>query len=172
MLAAFSFLMESHVGTASKFWTDDNMTALRKLVAEGLSADQIADRMGTTRNVVIGKVSRTPGLHLARSRKAAAKAKQRTGWQAIYSERKSASKPLPPSPIVDVRAEVKPSPFFVADILRLESNNCRWPVDRGYCGAPICREHESYCSHHARRSVRRVLIAVEGTAERQAERGE
>lgn len=150
----------------SAFWTDDNMTTLRKLVAEGLSADRIANRMGVTRNVIIGKISRTPGLCLARSPKAKVappKKRQRTGWQAIYSapgERKSASKPLPPSPIVDVRAEVRPSPFFVADILRLESNNCRWPVDRGYCGAPICREHKSYCAHHARRSVRRVLITV------------
>ena len=40
-------------------WTDDRVELLKKLWAEGLSASQIANRLGgVTRNAVIGKVHR------------------------------------------------------------------------------------------------------------------
>ena len=40
-------------------WTDDRVDLLKKLWAEGLSASQIAGRLGSvTRNAVIGKVHR------------------------------------------------------------------------------------------------------------------
>ena len=40
-------------------WTDDRVEVLKKLWAEGLSASQIAARLGgVTRNAVIGKVHR------------------------------------------------------------------------------------------------------------------
>ncbi|KAB2849212.1 MAG: GcrA cell cycle regulator, partial [Hyphomicrobiaceae bacterium] len=40
-------------------WTDDRVEVLKKLWAEGLSASQIASRLGSvTRNAVIGKVHR------------------------------------------------------------------------------------------------------------------
>ncbi|PIR86534.1 GcrA cell cycle regulator, partial [Candidatus Kaiserbacteria bacterium CG10_big_fil_rev_8_21_14_0_10_43_70] len=40
-------------------WTDERADMLKKLWAEGLSASQIANRLGSvTRNAVIGKVHR------------------------------------------------------------------------------------------------------------------
>ena len=40
-------------------WTDERVELLKKLWAEGLSASQIAGRLGSvTRNAVIGKVHR------------------------------------------------------------------------------------------------------------------
>ncbi|MCK5712484.1 MAG: GcrA cell cycle regulator, partial [Hyphomicrobiaceae bacterium] len=40
-------------------WTDDRVDLLKKLWAEGLSASQIAGRLGSvSRNAVIGKVHR------------------------------------------------------------------------------------------------------------------
>ena len=48
-------------------WTEERVELLRKLWAEGLSASQIAGRLGeVTRNAVIGKVHRL-GLALRSS---------------------------------------------------------------------------------------------------------
>jgi hypothetical protein len=47
---------------ATTFWTADKDKQLRKLEAAGLSAAQIADRLGTTRNAVIGRSVRLRGL--------------------------------------------------------------------------------------------------------------
>jgi hypothetical protein len=44
------------------FWTSEKDKQLRKLEAAGLSAAQIADRIGTTRNAVIGRSVRLRGL--------------------------------------------------------------------------------------------------------------
>src|SRR5512134_1496608 len=46
-------------GATSMAWTDERVELLKKLWAEGLSASQIASRLGgVTRNAVIGKVHR------------------------------------------------------------------------------------------------------------------
>jgi hypothetical protein len=44
------------------FWTAEKDKQLRRLEAAGLSAAQIADRLGTTRNAVIGRSVRLRGL--------------------------------------------------------------------------------------------------------------
>src|SRR5260370_33916253 len=44
------------------FWTAEKDKQLQRLEAAGLSAAQIADRIGTTRNAVIGRSARLRGL--------------------------------------------------------------------------------------------------------------
>ena len=44
------------------FWTAEKDRQLQRLEAAGLSAAQIADRLGTTRNAVIGRSVRVRGL--------------------------------------------------------------------------------------------------------------
>ena len=52
--------LESNLGGAKLSWTDERVELLKKLWTEGLSASQIAGRLGAgvTRNAVIGKVHR------------------------------------------------------------------------------------------------------------------
>ena len=47
---------------AATFWTAEKDKQLRRLEAAGLSAAQIGDRLGTTRNAVIGRSARLRGL--------------------------------------------------------------------------------------------------------------
>jgi hypothetical protein len=47
---------------AVTFWTAEKDKQLQRLAAAGLSAAQIADRIGTTRNAVIGRSVRLRGL--------------------------------------------------------------------------------------------------------------
>ena len=52
--------LDDNHGGAKLSWTDERVELLKKLWSEGLSASQIAGRlgMGVTRNAVIGKVHR------------------------------------------------------------------------------------------------------------------
>ncbi|HEY6254759.1 MAG TPA: GcrA family cell cycle regulator [Xanthobacteraceae bacterium] len=49
-------------GMAGSFWTPERDRRLQKLEAAGLSAEQMADRLGATRNAVIGRSVRLRGL--------------------------------------------------------------------------------------------------------------
>ncbi|MGI9481709.1 MAG: GcrA family cell cycle regulator [Hyphomicrobiales bacterium] len=150
-------------------WTDDRVEILKKLWAEGLSASQIANRLGgVTRNAVIGKVHRL-GLSGRATPSRAAKPKQRrtrepshpskatpsfhsAGSAALKAAIEEAAETLPeptPSPI---RAVELP-PGSRCDILQLSDRTCRWPIgDPGtdefcFCGATPKTGHP-YCEHH------------------------
>ena len=53
---------ETRVEMTVPFWTAEKDKQLQKLEAAGLSAAQIADRIGSTRNAVIGRSVRLRGL--------------------------------------------------------------------------------------------------------------
>ena len=52
-------------------WTDENVGVLKALWSEGRSAREIGDKLGMTRNAVIGKANRLGLTHKAASRSAA-----------------------------------------------------------------------------------------------------
>jgi GcrA cell cycle regulator len=125
-------------------WTDERVELLKKLWAEGLSAAQIANKMGgVTRNAVIGKVHR---LGLSGR---ATPAKPQRGCSAP-SERSSASA-APRAPRAEVQSVI-PEPEFTAPLIMedgdrstvatIKNNMCKWPVgdpakdDFHFCGQP------------------------------------
>jgi GcrA cell cycle regulator len=149
---------------------------LKQLWAEGLSASQIASRMGgVTRNAVIGKVHR---LNLSgrapqpRNNVPRAPRKPRepshpgrgTGLPSLPTAGNSALKPM-------MRAEIQPRPVATpapepvrlvelpkggrVTILHLSDKTCKWPIgdpgndDFCFCGHGP-REGSPYCEYHAR----------------------
>lgn len=175
-------------------WNDERVDLLKKLWSEGLSASQIAGRLGSvTRNAVIGKVHRL-GLsgrattsrmksHRPRQRVIAVKrlAKPRfantgnTALQRIYQA--DAEPYVPPAEeLVIPMAERK-------SIQTLLENHCRWPIgdpqeaDFHFCGKGKVTGLP-YCEFHARRAfqppqmrrggmspVRREIVAPTEPAE-------
>ena len=158
-------------------WTDERVELLKKLWAEGLSAAQIANKMGgVTRNAVIGKVHR---LGLSGR---ATPAKPQRGC-APKVERKETSGTKAPRPETK---PVIPEPEFVAPLVldtgdrttvsTIKNNMCKWPIgdpatdDFHFCGQSTV-SGKSYCAYHAhmafqppqrrepRREPRRVLAA-------------
>jgi GcrA cell cycle regulator len=150
-------------------WTDERVELLKKLWGEGLSASQIAGRIGgVTRNAVIGKVHRL-GLsgrattsrmktHRPRPRMANAKriaAKPRYGQignpalRALYQPEAEPYVP-PAEELVIPLAERK-------TIQTLGECNCRWPIgdpqlaDFHFCGKTKV-PGLPYCEFHARRA--------------------
>ncbi len=150
-------------------WTEDRVETLKKLWAEGLSASQIAGRLGgVTRNAVIGKVHRLglsgrattsrmkshrPRARMANSQKRQARSRfASTGNPALRALYHPDSEPFVPSEeeLVIPLAERK-------TIRTLIESSCRWPIgDPQYPDFHFCGKKKvqglPYCEHHARRA--------------------
>lgn len=165
-------------GGAKLSWTEERVDLLKKLWGEGLSASQIAARLGqgVTRNAVIGKVhrlnlsGRTPQAHTA-----AAPRTPRKSREPSAPGRPNMAPSMPTAgatalkPMVRVEAQPRhqalpePKPLRLQDvsksgnitILHLSDKTCRWPIgDPGTEGFCFCghgpREGSPYCEYHAR----------------------
>jgi GcrA cell cycle regulator len=160
-------------------WTEDRVEMLKKLWADGLSASQIASRLGgVTRNAVIGKVHRL-GLagRATTSRSRTPRPRNRVSHLPLRPTRvqyrthgNAALKPVympveqPTVALAIVPSVVReldvPSALRV-DLLDLREHMCRWPI-----GDPqdeqfhFCGRHKasgiSYCDHHARQAFQPV----------------
>lgn len=152
-------------------WTDERVETLKKLWAEGLSASQIANRLGgVTRNAVIGKVHRlglsgrttTSRAKAPRPRRrTVSKPTMRSGGQGYTSHGNTALKALY-EPDADIEPEQIPAPVHElvipeserASILTLKECMCRWPIgdpgdaDFHFCGRPA-GPGASYCEFHS-----------------------
>ncbi|HAE95416.1 MULTISPECIES: GcrA family cell cycle regulator [Hyphomonas] len=157
-------------------WTEERVSVLKKLWAEGHSASQIAKQLGgVTRNAVIGKVHRlglsgraTPSRPVKRpprlarpkprvlpdgSVKVAAPAAPETPEVRPAAERTEVMAPLPPLQ----QADGEP-----ASILTLRDSMCKWPIGDpadpkfAFCGrkadcGPYCSEHAKVAFQPARK---------------------
>ena len=120
-------------------WTDDRVDLLKKLWAEGLSASQIAGRLGeVTRNAVIGKVHRL-GLsgrattsriksHRPRQRMATAKRQTRARAQPTGNPAVRALYHPDAEPFVPVADELVIPLAERKTIRTLKESSCRWPM--------------------------------------------
>ena len=137
-------------------WTEERVEILKKLWAEGLSAAQIANKIGgVTRNAVIGKVHR---LGLSGR---ATPAKPQRGCTPTPERKEVENGAAAP------REEVKsviPEPEFIAPLVldtgdaatvaTIQKNMCKWPIgdpardDFHFCGQSTL-SGKSYCAYHA-----------------------
>ena len=154
-------------------WTDDRVDLLKKLWGEGLSASQIAGRLGSvTRNAVIGKVHRlglsgratTSRMKTHRPRARIANAKR-----AVKARFATAGNPAVRALYVgDAEPYVSPVEELVIpmaerkSIQTLSECSCRWPIgdpqasDFHFCGknkVPAL----PYCEFHARRAFQPAI---------------
>ncbi|MGI9383185.1 MAG: GcrA family cell cycle regulator [Methyloligellaceae bacterium] len=152
-------------------WTDERVEILKKLWAEGLSASQIANRLGgVTRNAVIGKVHRlglsgratTSRAKAPRPRRRIHPKAGRQGGPRLHTHGAVALKPIyDEEPDAEPERMLAPIEELVipvaerATILTLKECMCRWPIgdptdsEFHFCG----RESPAgvaYCDHHAR----------------------
>lgn len=171
-------------------WNDERVELLKKLWGEGLSASQIASRIGgVTRNAVIGKVHRLglsgrattsrmkthrPRQRIANPKRPAVVAKPRfaqVGNPALRALYQPEAEPYTPTfeEIVIPVAERK-------TIQTLVECSCRWPIgDPQQADFHFCGKNKvpglPYCEFHARRAFQppqvrrreRELIEVRAT---------
>ena len=135
-------------------WNDDRVEQLKKFWSEGLSASQIASKMGgVTRNAFIGKVH-----GLGRSGRAAPAKPQRgrsygDDVEVIEPmERKQVLKPIVPEP--EFLAPIVLDTGDLTTVATLNRHMCKWPIgdptreDFHFCGQGT-PAGKSYCAYHA-----------------------
>jgi len=150
-------------------WTDDRVEQLKKLWSEGLSASQIAGRLGgVTRNAVIGKVHRLglsgrattsrmkssrPRLRQPSARRTQQKASfKQLGNPALRNLYQGEVEPFTPAP------EEAAIPEHQRKTLQeLTESNCRWPIgDPQHDDFHFCNRNKvpglPYCEFHSKRA--------------------
>jgi GcrA cell cycle regulator len=161
-------------------WNDERVELLKKLWAEGLSASQIAGRLGdVTRNAVIGKVHRlglsgrvtTSRVRKPRPAAAAAPVKAvapvpprpprvqfaaqgNAALKQVFVEPERVAVTLAVVPAVEEERAPRQTLAGV-DLLDLKESMCRWPVgDPQDDGFHFCGQRRAdglpYCEQHAR----------------------
>ncbi len=142
-------------------WTDERVEILKQLWTDGLSASQIARKMGgITRNAVIGKVHRlglsgraTPArVTTVRINAGADPMRTTTPSLPGRSTRYSSNN------IDELKDQVMPEPILSpekrASVLHLTEHTCKWPVgdpgatDFHFCGVRT-KTGSPYCTTHA-----------------------
>ncbi|MEM9169561.1 MAG: GcrA family cell cycle regulator [Pseudomonadota bacterium] len=136
-------------------WNEERVEMLKQLWAEGLSASQIAGKMGgVTRNAVIGKVHRL-GLS---GRAAPAKPQRGRTFSDESAPPQTASAAEPEAPAITEPEFIAPLQLDdgeLTTVASLSKNMCRWPIgdpatdDFHFCGKPTA-VGKSYCAYHAR----------------------
>jgi GcrA cell cycle regulator len=161
--------------TMEMAWTDERVELLKKLWAEGLSASQIAGRIGSvTRNAVIGKVHRlglsgratTTRLKTHRPRARIAHGPTTPSTTRRFAKPRSAPTGNPAfrelyrldaEPFVPTEEELVIPLAERKTILTLGECTCRWPIgdpqenDFHFCGRNKIAGLP-YCEFHARRA--------------------
>jgi len=153
-------------------WNDERVELLKKLWTEGLSASQIASRLGgVTRNAVIGKVHRL-GLsgRATTARIKSLRPRARTNQVAAKRIAKPTARyPQIGNPAVRALYQPEAEPFQPAvdeieiplaerrSIETLTECNCRWPIgDPQAADFHFCNQKKvaglPYCEFHARRA--------------------
>lgn len=135
-------------------WNDERVELLKKFWAEGLSASQIASKMGgVTRNAVIGKVHRL-GLS---GRATPAKPQRGCDPERHVDVVEPAFAREEMEALADGPEFIAPAVLASGDlatVATLKGNMCKWPMgdpardDFHFCGqsAPTGK---SYCAYHA-----------------------
>jgi len=157
-------------------WTDERVELLKKLWADGLSASQIANELGSvTRNAVIGKVHRLGLSGRAKSLSSSAPRPRKPRTHAMLRIRPTMRGNTALAAVYDLDYAAEPD--LVENIvpmgqrcslLELSDSKCRWPIgDPGsaefaFCGGNTV-EGIPYCGYHAR-------IAYQPVAERRKDR--
>lgn len=150
-------------------WTDERVELLKKLWAEGLSASQIASRLGgVTRNAVIGKVHRlglsgratTTRMKTHRPRARMATVKRTAKPQRFANIGNPALRALyqpDAEPYVSPVEELEIPLAERKTIQTLVECSCRWPIgDPQHADFHFCGKTKvpglPYCEFHARRA--------------------
>lgn len=139
-------------------WTEKAVALLKQYWNEGWPTSDIAKRLGTTRNSVIGRVDRlkrkgelsarfSGGEELAKAKRIEKKIK--TQATPVPLHHFINSKPVPPTPLPETPLS---SSFLGLTMEELEPWQCRYPAG-GERGKPITfcgqrrRQNSSYCDH-------------------------
>ena len=132
-------------------WTEEMVEGLQQMWTEGLTANEIAKRLGVSKNSIVGKVHRL----CLKARPSPIKKKddeieEKEIEPSVVEEIKTEEN----EPIVEVKNEKKHKNGNHVKLVDLDSHTCRWPLgdprdeDFCFCGKKV-RMGQTYCEEHA-----------------------
>ncbi|GAM98212.1 GcrA cell cycle regulator [alpha proteobacterium U9-1i] len=151
-------------------WTEERVTLLRKLWAEGLSASQIAKQLtGVTRNAVIGKVHRLGLAGRATPSRPAKRPVRVQRPRIIGPTAPRMARPASNMPMV-VIPQLEPlrdDAGRTATVLTINESTCKFPIGdpgdpsfafcgRGSASGPYCADHARLAYQPSQAKKRRV----------------
>lgn len=159
-------------------WTEERVTLLRKLFADGLTFGEIARELNcTSRNAVIGKAHRiglrgrkNPATSTPETRARSRKESVRSRSKAVDVPRlvrrgfnlKIVEAPEPPKMPTENANSVPLSQR--KQLLDLHYQDCRWPYgdpgtpDFFFCGAVRENPYKPYCPAHNQAAIGRIVV--------------
>lgn len=140
-------------------WTDESVEELRRLWDKGLTANEIAKKLGVTKNAIVGKVHRLclkarPSPIKTKGEETAAPkstVKKNVVTEIIEETNDTIAEQI--SETVVETPVVKDDGSRIR-LVELDSHTCRWPLgdprdeDFGFCGKKV-RAGQTYCDEHS-----------------------
>lgn len=135
-------------------WTDESVEQLRQMWAKGLTANEIAKKLGVTKNAIVGKVHRLclkarPSPIKTKTNETEVKAVEETVVAEVAEVQEVVEEVIEP-----VHEEKKPLAGTNVRLIELDSHTCRWPIgdprdeDFCFCGKKV-RAGQTYCDEHS-----------------------
>lgn len=139
-------------------WTDESVEELRRLWDKGLTANEIAKKLGVTKNAIVGKVHRL----CLKARPSPIKNKNEEAvdtqleMEGVLTEEKVETEDFEVVECEEVATEVDSASVKKdkVKLIELDSHTCRWPIgdprddDFGFCGKKV-RAGQTYCDEHS-----------------------
>lgn len=137
-------------------WTEEMIDGLKQMWKEGLTTNEIAKRLGVSKNSIVGKVHRLA----LKARPSPIKKKEEvvaTKTTVVKEETvKKAPKAVKTEPVATVTVAKTPTKKkdSCLKLTELDNHTCRWPIGDPkddnfcFCGKTI-RGGQTYCEEHA-----------------------
>jgi len=138
-------------------WTNESVEQLRKMWSEGLTANEIAKKLGVTKNAIVGKVHRL----CLKARPSPIKSKDNVvETTVVQPETEIVSEEIYEDELIGQSVELpqvseqKVCKGNNVKLVDLDSHTCRWPLgdprddDFCFCGKKV-RSGQTYCDEHS-----------------------
>ena len=143
-------------------WSDESVEQLRQMWAEGLTANEIAKKLGVTKNAIVGKVHRL--CLKARPSPIKSKGAEETEENIVAVEVVETVVEEAPVEVIEEEPEIIEEPQVQPEtkvcktenikLVDLDSHTCRWPLgdprddDFCFCGKKV-KAGQTYCDEHS-----------------------
>ena len=141
-------------------WTEEMVEGLRQMWIEGLTANEIAKKLGVSKNSIVGKVHRLcltarPSPIKKKDEEIAAEiVKEKVEVITIETKPQEEEITVETEIATVVPAKKKTVAEQRVKLINLDSHTCRWPIgdprddDFCFCGKKV-RAGQTYCDEHS-----------------------
>ncbi len=144
---------------AENIWTNTVLKKLKALVDKGLPTSVIGEKLGISKNAVVGKLNRLGWNAKANSAAAAAAAAKKIPAKKVVSVAKNAKPTAPASKSTSAKTLSAHQRIIQhsLNMASLKPDQCRWPIGNPdserfhFCGEPVF-SGKPYCYEHCKQA--------------------